>query len=145
MADPTYNCLSVSGRYLKKVSIKLGFTIAPDLKCALTRTGASFMANSFIERHRETLQCCWPGSWCLLTLSWPAGYIFPTYKESFQVRWGNSIPLFLHAAVYLEVYLFRWTSQNAMCAMLQSSIAHSIICTRLFRGKMHWSPRNALL
>jgi len=24
-----------------------------------------------------------------------------------------------------------------LCAMLHSSIAHSIICTRLFRGKMH--------
>ena len=75
-----------------------------------------------------------------LTLSWPAGHICPTYKESFQVRWGNSIPLFLHAALYLEVPLLRWTSQNAqmiLCAMLHSSIAHSIICTRLFRGKMH--------
>jgi hypothetical protein len=29
-----------------------------------------------------------------LTLSWPAGHILPTYKESFQVRWGNSIPFF---------------------------------------------------
>jgi len=48
-----------------------------------------------------------------LTLSWPAGHIHPTYKESFQVRWDNSIPLFLHAAIYLEVSLFRWTSQNA--------------------------------
>jgi hypothetical protein len=26
---------------------------------------------------------------------------------SFQVRWDNSIPLFLHAAIYLEVSLFR--------------------------------------
>jgi hypothetical protein len=43
-----------------------------------------------------------------LTLSWPAGHIIPTYKESFQVRCGNSIPLFLHAAIYLEVSLFRW-------------------------------------
>jgi len=31
----------------------------------------------------------------------------PTYKESFQVRWDNSIPLFLHAAIYLEVSLSR--------------------------------------
>jgi len=31
---------------------------------------------------------------CQLTLSWPAGHICPTYKESFQVRWDNSIPLF---------------------------------------------------
>jgi len=49
-----------------------------------------------------------------LTLSWPAGHIRPTYKESFQVRWDNSIPLFLRAAIYLEVSLFRWTSQNAV-------------------------------
>jgi len=49
----------------------------------------------------------------ILTLSWPAGHIFPTYKESFQDRWDNSIPLFLHAAIYLEVSLFRWTSQNS--------------------------------
>ena len=48
-----------------------------------------------------------------LTLSWPAGHICSTYTESFQVRWDNSIPLFLHAAIYLEVSLFRWTSQNA--------------------------------
>ena len=49
----------------------------------------------------------------VLTLSWPAGHICPTYKESFKVHWDNSIPLFLHAAIYLEVSLFRWTSQNA--------------------------------
>ena len=48
-----------------------------------------------------------------LTLWWPAGHICPTYKRSFQVRWDNSIPLFLHAAICLEVYLFPWTSQNA--------------------------------
>ena len=48
-----------------------------------------------------------------LTLSWPAGHMCPTYKEFFQVHWDNSIPLFLHAAIYLEVSLFRWTSQNA--------------------------------
>jgi len=47
-----------------------------------------------------------------LTLSWPAGHICPTYKESFQVCWDNSIPLFFHAAIYLEVSLFHWTSQN---------------------------------
>jgi len=79
-----------------------------------------------------------------LTLSGPAGLISPTYKESFQVLWDNSIPLYLHAAIYLEVSLFRWTSQNAfsriqmiLCAKLHDSIAQSIICTRLFRGKMH--------
>jgi hypothetical protein len=48
-----------------------------------------------------------------LTFSWPVGHICPTYKESSQVYWDNSIPLFLHAAIYLEVSLFRWTSQNA--------------------------------
>jgi ATP-dependent helicase YprA (DUF1998 family) len=49
----------------------------------------------------------------VLTLSCPARHICPTYKESFQVCWDNSIPLFLHAAICLEVSLFRWTSQNA--------------------------------
>jgi len=48
-----------------------------------------------------------------LTLSWPSGHICPTNKESFKVRWDNSIPLFLRAAIYVEVSLFRWTSQNA--------------------------------
>jgi hypothetical protein len=36
-----------------------------------------------------------------------SGTYISTYKESFQVRWDNSIPLFLHAAIYLEVSLFR--------------------------------------
>ena len=77
---------------------------------------------------------------------WPAGHMYvPFTKESFQVRWANSILIFLHAAIYLEVSLFRWTSQNAfphvqmiLCAMLLCTIAHSIVCTRLFRGKMHY-------
>jgi hypothetical protein len=34
-------------------------------------------------------------------------YMSHLHKESFQVRWDNSIPLFLHAAIYLEVSLFR--------------------------------------
>jgi hypothetical protein len=75
-------------------------------------------------------------SYSLLSLSWPARHICPTYKESFQIHWDNSIPLFLHAAIYLEVFLFRWTIQNAAMQLL-CSIAHCIICTRLFRGKMH--------
>ena len=49
----------------------------------------------------------------ILTLSWPAGHICPTYKESLLVWWDNSIPLFLHATIYLEVSLFHWISQNA--------------------------------
>jgi hypothetical protein len=102
-----------------------------------------------------------------LTLSWPAGHTRPTHKESFQVRWGNSISLFLHAATYLEVYLFHWTSQNAFSretalykrycvqccyflSMLPSILKHLYSvepvrmhfpakqpCTRRFRGKMH--------
>ena len=35
-----------------------------------------------------------------------SGTYMSTYKESFQVHWDNSIPLFLHAAIYLEVSLF---------------------------------------
>ena len=37
--------------------------------------------------------------WFQLTLSWPVGHICPTYKESFQVHWNNSVPLFLHATL----------------------------------------------
>ena len=51
--------------------------------------------------------------WSYLTLSWPARHMCPTHKESFQVHWDNSIPLFLHASIYLEVSLFHWTSENA--------------------------------
>jgi hypothetical protein len=66
---------------------------------------------SYIMKQWCTLTSNKPGS--TLTLSWPAGHICPIYNESFLVRWDNSIPLFLHAAIYLEVSLFRWTSQNA--------------------------------
>jgi len=48
-----------------------------------------------------------------LTFPWPAGQIRHTYRDSFHCRWHNIIPLFLHPAIYLEVSLFRWTSQNA--------------------------------
>jgi hypothetical protein len=71
-----------------------------------------------------------------LILSWPARDVFPLTK-SFQVPCGNSFPLFLRAAIYLEVSLFRWTSQNAFSRETAVYIWCSIICTRLFRGKMH--------
>jgi len=61
-----------------------------------------------------------------LTLSWPAGHIFPTYKESFQVSLDNSSPLFLHVAIYLEVSLFRWTSQNAFSR--ETAVYNDTVC-----------------
>ena len=64
----------------------------------------------------------------LLTLSWPEGHICPTFKESFQVRWDKSIPLFLHAAIYLEVSLFRWTSQNAFSRQTALYEWYSVHC-----------------
>ena len=80
----------------------------------------------------------------LLTLSWPAGHTCLTHKESFQVRWDNSIPIFLHAAIFLEVSLFRWTSQNAFSRvqMILFAMLHSALQTVSFvHGKMHsdWS------
>jgi len=82
------------------------------------------------------LHGCFQGK-CILTGSTE---LCPTYKESFQVPWDNSIPLFLHAAIYLEVPLFRWTSQNVFPAKqlrtndtvcnAACNIAHSIICTQ---------------
>ena len=52
-------------------------------------------------------------------------------KESFQDHWDKSIPLFLHAAIYLEVSLFRWTSQNAFSS--ETAVCKSFAmqnCTR---------------
>jgi len=78
------------------------------------------------------------------TLWWPAGHICPTYKESFQVRWHNSIPLFLHAAIYLEVSLFRWTSQNALPRVQMivcngaCSVAHYHLYTVVSRKNAFW-------
>ena len=79
-----------------------------------------------------------------LILSWPAGHKCPTYKESFQVRWDNSIPLFLPAAIFLEVSLFRWTSQNAFsretavykwyCVQCCIAALHTV---SFVHGKMH--------
>ena len=91
--------------------------------------------NSF---SRETAVYKW---YCVqflyLTLSWPAGHVCPTYKESFQVRWDNSIPLFLHAAIYLEVSLFRWTSQNKFCRV-QMIMLHAALHTVSFvHGKIY--------
>jgi hypothetical protein len=81
----------------------------------------------------------------LLTLSWPDSHICPTYKESFQVRWDNSISPCCHLPWSISIPLNQSECifpQNSrvkmiMCAMLLCSIAHSIICTRLFRGKIH--------
>jgi hypothetical protein len=36
-----------------------------------------------------------------------------SHLQLLQVRWDTSIPLLLHAAIYLEVSLLRGTSQNA--------------------------------
>ena len=69
-----------------------------------------------------------------LTLSWPAGHICPPYKESFQVRWDNSIPLFIHAAIYLEVPLFRWTSQNAFS---RETAAYKWYCVQCCIAALH--------
>jgi hypothetical protein len=79
----------------------------PDF-CAWMKDGPKIMLKYRPNRRRRILRTL-KG---LLTLSWPAGHICPTYKEYFQVHCDDSIPLFLHAAIYLEVYLFRWTSQK---------------------------------
>jgi len=95
-----------------------------------------------VRMHFPAKQPCTNDTVCNAVFSWPAGHTGPTYKESFQVRWDNIIPLLLHAAIYLEVSLFRWTSQNAFSRettvykwyFMQCCV---ITCTRLFRGKMH--------
>ena len=61
-------------------------------------------------------------------MSHPAGPICHTCKKSLQVRWDNNIPLFLHAAIYLEVSLFRWTSQNAFS---HETAVYNVLCAML--------------
>jgi len=70
-----------------------------------------------------------------LTLSWPAGHVCPTYKESLQVRWDNSNPLFLHAAIYLEVSLFRLTSQNAFSR--ERAVLYKRYCVQCCYAALH--------
>ena len=45
--------------------------------------------------------------------------------------------LYLHYVVVFSQVAAGWCLGCVENAMLHSSIAHSIICTRLFRGKMH--------
>jgi hypothetical protein len=86
----------------------------------------------------NSLQSLSHSKYCIkqqLTLSWPAGHIRLTYKESFQVRWDNSIPLFLHAAIYLEVSLFRWTSQNALSR--ETTVLYKWYCVQCCIAALH--------
>jgi len=71
----------------------------------------------------------------LVTLSWPAGHICPTYKESFQVGWDDSIQLFLHAAICLEVSLFRWTSHNAFSR--ETAVLCKWYCVQCCNAALH--------
>jgi len=41
----------------------------------------------------------------VLTLLWSAGHIYPTYKESFQVRWDTVIPADLNGLFVSGTYL----------------------------------------
>ena len=64
-----------------------------------------------------------------LTLSWPAGHIFPTYKESFQVRWDNSIPLFspcCHLPWSISIPL-----NQSECIFPRNSRVQMILCAML--------------
>jgi hypothetical protein len=69
-----------------------------------------------------------------LTLLWPAGHICPTYKEPFQVHSDKSIPLFLHAAIYLEVSVFCWTSQNAFSG---GTAVYKWYCVQCCKAALH--------
>jgi hypothetical protein len=58
-----------------------------------------FVDHSFITCISTFLDAC-------LNLSWSVGHICPTYKESFQVRWDNSIPLFFSMLPSTLKYLY---------------------------------------
>jgi len=52
---------------------------------------------------------------------------YMSHKESFQDHWDNCISLFLHAAIYLEVSLFRRTSRNAFS---RETVMHKCYCVQ---------------
>ena len=84
-------------------------------------------------------------------------YVFYAYrlyfadKDIYMIRYFNHkteiiffspchhLPLSISIPLNQWECIFPWNSrvQMLLCAMLHSSIAHSNICTRLFRGKMH--------
>jgi hypothetical protein len=50
---------------------------------------------------------------------------------------ANSIPLFLHAAIYLEVSLFRWTSQNAFS---RETAVYELYCVQCCYAALQSGP-----
>jgi len=64
------------------------------------------------------------------------------YKQSFQIRWVtvshffSVLPSTLKYLYSVEPVRMHFP-EMILCAMLLCNIAHGIICTRLFRGKMH--------
>jgi len=92
--------------------------------------------------HVHPHQCCFR-NYCFNP--WvTSGTYMPHLQRVFQVRWDNSVPLFLHAAIYLEVSLIRWTSQNAFsretavykwyCVQCCIAALHTV---SFVHGKMH--------
>ena len=86
----------------------------------------------------------------ILTFSWPAGLTNSLFKST-----GITVSLFFSMLPSTLKYLysvepvrmhFSWNSsvQMILCAMLHSSIAHNIICTLLFHGKMHYDWFNGI-
>jgi hypothetical protein len=64
-----------------------------------------------------------------LTLLWPVGHICPTYRESFQVCWDNSIPLFFpccHLPWSISIPL-----NQSECIFPQNSHLQMILCAML--------------
>jgi hypothetical protein len=59
-------------------------------------------------------------------------------KRVFPVRWDNSIPLFLHAAIYLEVSLFRWTSEKRFSR--ETAVLYKWYCVQCCYAAFHTVP-----
>jgi len=79
-----------------------------------------------------------------VNLLWPAGHICPTYKESFQVRWDNSIPFFspcCHLPWSISIPLNQSECifpRNSCVQMILCAMLHAALHTVSFvHGKMH--------
>jgi hypothetical protein len=69
-----------------------------------------------------------------LTLSWPAGHVCPTYKESFQDRWDEQYPTYspcCHLPWSISIPL-----NQSECTFQRNSLIQMILCAMLRSSRL---------
>ena len=105
--------------------------------CEVGSLAATF--NSDIKHVTLEVKVIFPNVWsCFSPFVTSGTYVCDVpLRRAFQVRWDNSIPLFLHAAIYLGVSLFRWTSQNAFS---RETAVYKWYCVQCCIAALHGRP-----